>query len=68
MEKKRQKKKKKRSLKGCSCGEKFTWLAGICLGKESSQQVRDFLLFFKKAGFPVNRGNFYQIKEEIFSC
>ena len=61
---------KKRSLKGCSCGEKFARLAGICLGKELSRQVRDFLFFFKKArkSFPTNRGIFYHIKEETFSC
>ena len=55
--------KKKRLLNGCSCGEKFAHLAGICLGKELSQQVRDFLLFF-----PTNRENFYHVKEEKFSC
>ena len=67
---KTKKNKKKRSLKGCSCGEKFARLAGICLGKELSRSVRDFLLFFKKArkSFPANRGNFYHIKEEKFSC
>ena len=59
-----------RLLEGCSCGEKFAQLAGICLGKELSRQVRDFLLFFKKTrkSFPANRGNFYHIKEERFSC
>ena len=62
--------KKERLLKGCLCGEKFARLAGICLGKELSRQVRDFLLFFKKArqSFPANRGRFYHMKEEKFSC
>ena len=69
--KKSKKKTRKRLSEGCcSCGEKFARLAGICLGKELSRQVRDFLLFFKKArqSFPANRGRFYHMKEEKFSC
>ena len=61
---------KERLLKGCSCREKSARLAGICLAKELSLQVRYFLLLFKKArkSFPANRGSFYHIKEKKFSC
>ena len=55
------KNKKKRSLKGISCGEKFARLAGICLCKELSRQVRDFLLFLKR------RGKVFPLTEEIFT-